>query len=247
MNSDRLRSGCAALLLLSSILLPGCGSTAGDPRAQKLLKDATRKMASVKSLKEAGVNDMRSGDGAIPPEKVTFESEMELSDPSKPASHTVLQRGAQKVDVYTAGGFLYSEADGKWVKSPVKGTSSVTPSDISVLAAGAEKAKVAGSGGAYRVSFDVSSKALEELDLFGSGASASEGSAPAGSAAELKMSATYTISRDTMLVEKVVMVLSIPDVTGSGTTRGVITVNFKDIDQPVDVALPEAAKSATEQ
>lgn len=200
-------------------------------------------MNSVKSLKEAGSNMMTSQDASIPYQKVTFTSEMDLTDPTMPLSHTVLQRSGNVVDVYSQGGFLFTFQNGKWQKVKSSSTSSLTPADLVTLTEGAEKPRVSTTSASYRVTFDVNPKTLQKLDLLGTGA-ASGTSAQGGAVPGLHMSAVYTIARDTQLVQAASLDMSMPDVTGDGNTTGTLSTKLYDFNKPVNVIVPADAKSA---
>jgi len=156
-----------------------------------------------------------------PLQKVTFTSEMDLTDPAMPLSHTVLQRSGNVVDVYSQGGFLFTFQNGKWQKVKSSSTSSLTPADLVTLTEGAEKPRVSTTSASYRVTFDVNPKTLQKLDLLGTGA-ASGTSAQGGAVPGLHMSAVYTIARDTQLVQAASLDMSMPDVTGDGNTTGTL-------------------------
>lgn len=200
-------------------------------------------MNSVKSLKEAGSNVMTSQDASIPYQKVTFTSEMDLTDPAMPLSHTVLQRSGNVVDVYSQGGFLFTFQNGKWQKVKSSSTSSLTPADLVTLTEGAEKPRVSTTSASYRVTFDVNPKTLQKLDLLGTGA-ASGTSARGGAVPGLHMSAVYTIARDTQLVQAASLDMSMPDVTGDGNTTGTLSAKLYDFNKPVNVIVPADVKSA---
>jgi len=199
-------------------------------------------MGSVKTVKEAGSNVMTSEDASIPYQKVTFTSEMDLSDPSRPLSHTALRRSGNLVDVYSEGGFLYSEQDGKWVKVKTSGTSALNPSDLVELTSGAHNPRLNSTAASYLVSFDVDKKTLEKLDLLDTGTAS--GSSASGPVPGLRMSADYTIARDTHLVQAAKIVMSMPDVTGEGNTTGTLTVKLLDFNKPVSVIVPADVKAA---
>jgi len=214
-----------------------------ESRARQVIDRAGIAMNSVKSLKEAGSNMMTSQDASIPYQKVTFTSEMDLTDPAMPLSHTVLQRSGNVVDVYSQGGFLFTFQNGKWQKVKSSSTSSLTPADLVTLTEGAEKPRVSTTSASYRVTFDVNPKTLQKLDLLGTGA-ASGTSAQGGAVPGLHMSAVYTIARDTQLVQAASLDMSMPDVTGDGNTTGTLSTKLYDFNKPVNVIVPADAKSA---
>jgi hypothetical protein len=200
-------------------------------------------MNSVKSLKEAGSNVMTSQDASIPYQKVTFTSEMDTTDPAKPLSHTVLRRSGKVVDTYSQGGFLYTFQDGKWQKVKSSSTSSLTPADLVALTEEAEKPRVSSTSASYRVTFDVNAKTLDKLDLLGTGAPSGTG-ARGVAVPGLRMSAVYTIARDTELVQAASLTMSMPDVTSEGNTTGTLSATLFDYNKPVNVMIPAGVKSA---
>lgn len=237
------------LIIAAATALVGCGSAVPSPsesRARLVLDRARAAMGSVKSVKEAGSNVMTSEDASIPYQKVTFTSEMDLAYPTKPLSHTTLRRSGNLVDIYSEGGFLYSEQDGKWEKVRTSGTSALNPTDLVELTSGARNPRVSSTSASYRVSFDVDPKTLEKLDLLDTG-TASGTSTSGGPVPGLHMSADYTIARDTHLVQAAKIVMSMPDVTGEGNTTGTLTVKLFDFNKPVSVIVPTNVKSAPEK
>ena len=200
-------------------------------------------MGSVKSLKEAGSNVMTSQDASIPYQKVTFTSEMDLTDPSKPLSHTTLRRSGNVVDVYSEGGFLYQKQDGKWQKVRSSGTSSLTPSDLVELTTGALKPRISVGQTTDVVSFEVNPGTLEHLDLLDTGTATGTG-AGAPKVQGLRMSAVYTVARDTNLVQTAKLEMTMPDVTADGKTSGTLTAKLYDFNKPVSVVIPDNVKSA---
>lgn len=236
------------MLALVVAAVSGCEDSAAsrlNSRAPGLLKQAGTALSKVSSVKETGANVMSSQDSSIPYQKVTFTSEMDLSDPSKPSSHTVLSRSGNYLDVYSSGGFLFTQdQEGQWHKTASPGTSSMTPGDLIRMTEGAGNLRLSPTAAGYRISFDVDPRTLEKLDILaGDEASAADAAGTAG----LRTSALYTIARDTMLVESAKIVMRMPDVTGEGETTGTVTVKLYDFNQPVNTVLPEAAGSAREQ
>lgn len=242
-----LRALAAAFLLavLAFFFTGGCGSD-GDPRARSLLEKATGKTAAAGYLVESGVNEMKSDDGSIPIARVRFESEMDLTHPDGPWSHTVMRQGTNTVEVYSAGGFTYTRKlkgtadEGRWVKTPGKESSPLVPGDLQALSADAEHVRFAGeTAGKYTISFDVAKKSLQNSRIFSAGGGESQASSP-GAVEGLHMKATYIIARDTMLIMEAAIELRMPDATDTGWTTGTMKLTFKDYGRPVSIIVPAA-------
>jgi len=234
------------LIVAASAGLIGCGTgtrPAPVTPAGRVIDGMRGAMGSVKAVKESGSNVMTSADASIPYQKVTFTSEMDLSQPARPLSHTVLRRSGNVVDVYSEGGYLYTFQDGNWQKTRSSGTSSLTPADLVALTEGADNPKVTSSSASYRLTFDVNPKTLEKLDLLDTGASSGT-STRGGAIPGLKMSAVYTIARDTQLVQAASLAMRMPDATGEGDTTGTLSATLFDYGKPVTVIVPADVKAA---
>jgi hypothetical protein len=247
----RLAAIGAALCITASIalVLGGCGGSGkSSAQAREVLDAATSTMAALKYVKEAGSNSMVSEDSSVPAVEVTFQSEMDFTDPSNPQAHTTIGQSNIEMNVYASGGFVYTEGvSGNWQKVKTEGASSLAPKDLKEIAAGAKNVRLTSEGpGQYEVSFDVGAQALKDSDLLGG---TDQETAPGKQAEEalkqLKIKAVYTIAKDTKYVTRARLDMRMPAVAEAGETSGLMTVDFSGFNEPVSVVLPEAAKSAT--
>ena len=246
----RTMAAVAALVVFCAVawMAGGCGGSGTEARAQQVLNQSTSATTALKSVKEKGSNGMKSQDSSIPDVQVTYTSEMDLTDPARPTAHTMIKQGDTTINAYASGGYVYTETgSGKWQKVKAEGTSALAPKDLKEIAAGARNVRLlAGNGNQYEVAFEVGEQALKDSDLLGGADRDTEvGKQTAEALKDLKMSAVYSIAKDTMLIERVHLDMKMPSVAESGQTTGEVTVNLSGFNQPVSIVLPEAAKSAT--
>jgi hypothetical protein len=141
-GGERVRghAAVATLFLLAAssglLALAGCASSAG-PQARGTLDRSMAAMAKVRTLKEAGSNELTSDISSDDQVGVSSTSQMDVSDPDLPASHTILKNGQTTIDTWTSGGYIYvQKANGKWTKSRAKGSTDTGPAYLAQMARG---------------------------------------------------------------------------------------------------------------
>lgn len=261
------------LLLLAAVVFAGCGSnkddtsgskSSGDLSAKQIIEESSKQMQTVKSVKAEGTYNMSTSGSSPSTESTTgttsgdmefnFEMEMNLSDPAKPEMKMVMTGTGTDTIMYMTGGYAYTEVEGQgWVKAPVGDSGSVSqasPAEIAKFADNAENLRIVSeSGNKYVISFDISDEMIKEQ--MESEQDMSELSKEMQGIYEdmlknMKMSAIFTIDKQTMYINKAIINMSVKDFPMVGDMTLDMTMKFKDFNEPVTVSLPAEAANAQE-
>lgn len=260
-----LVSTVVALLLVALLaavgLLAGCGgsSSSGNLTPEQVLEQSNKKMESVKSFKANGSYSMKTGSatGTAPDagaDAFTYEMLVKLTGDKGFDGRMAIKGGGQDTDIYISDGWAYFEVEGTgWVKQKMDESGSIsapTPADMAEFSKGAENLKLLPSDGEYyKISFNVSPAYFEKaMSQQGAteGVPAEYSSMMKELAKQMKMSAEFTINKNTMYLEDVNMKISMGEIPQVGKMDVSMDMVFSDYNKPVAVSLPPEAKGAKE-
>jgi uncharacterized protein involved in high-affinity Fe2+ transport len=260
-----MRKGLIVLLVVllacAVALAAGCGEkkeTKSD--AQKILEQSQQKMSAVDSLKMTGSMVIKTPGAETKEETVDLSMEAKMVSPEDVEGHMVMKdsSGAQ-TDVYMSGGYVYTNdpASG-WYKQKMDAAGGVssgmmTPKDLEELNKYAENITMTETGNEYKLSFDIGPEYFEKA--LGASTDQSTQTTPGSKELEemmkslikgIQMSLTYTIDKSTMLAKSAKINMTMKDAPMMGDISIAMDMAFSDYNAPVQVALPEEAKSAKE-
>lgn len=260
-----MRKGLIVLLVVllacAVALAAGCGSkkeTKSD--AQKILEQSQEKMSAVDSLKMTGSMVVNTPGAETKQETAELSMDVKMISPEDVEGHMVVKGSdGEQTDVYVSGGYVYTKdpASG-WYKQKADEFGSMssgmmTPKDLEELNKYAENITMTESGNEYKLSFDIGPEYFEKA--LGATTDQTTQTVPGSKEIEemmkslikgIQMSLTYTIDKSTMLAGSAKLKVTMKDVPMMGDLSIAMDMTFSDYNAPVQVALPEEAKSAKE-
>lgn len=240
----RISIFAVAMLIMCAVLGAGCGTP--PKSAKQILSESLKSMEKITSTKAIAEYTITSKSSSGTDEmKLAMELELGNLKGKNLTGRMVTKSGKEKTEAYFKGGYIYTEVQGKgWVKSPTSsGDIPASPTQISELVKYAENIRlVSEEDPFYVVSFDLSDEYLTDQLKKESEAQQSSGTDIAKQMEDVikttKISATYTISKDKMLLSKT----NLKFVMGDAITT--VAVEFKNYNKPVKVNLPPQAMNA---
>jgi predicted small lipoprotein YifL len=243
-------------LMLVAVMVVGCGEKkpAGESAdAKMVLEESTEKMQEVDSMKASGSYEMTTETEGAEQMDLSFQMEMDLSDPNDIKGRMIMKGMGQDIDVYMSGGYAYTQVpDRGWVKTPLdtQSMSQPTPEEIKKFADNAENLKITSEDDtSYTLEFDLSRDFVEEQ--IQEQGEVTEGASEYTEMVEaivnsMTMGAKFKIAKDSMFIEETQIKMDVTDMPMVGDMSLDMKMEFSDYNQPVTVALPPEAASATE-
>jgi outer membrane lipoprotein-sorting protein len=231
------------LLIVSSLL--GC-NTQGKSAAGDILDKSISKMKTLSSFKETDtIVSSTKEETSI----TTLEAEYDLSAKK---SHSVKTENDSVTTSYFYGGYLYtSVSDGKWQKEKVAGAGSFWLAEVSKMTKNPKSVRVISENSTtYELGLDVK-RQLVNLMLYADvnanpkAADNPEQVATVKAVENMNGSVVLTVAKDTLYLERADIEISITAMPDIGDLSLKEDIKFYDFNKPVDIALPDAAKSAS--
>jgi hypothetical protein len=245
-----------AALLVSALIVSGCGKTAPKKSdAQKLLEESNKKMQTVKSFKAVGTINMSGKAPGAGNMDLDFEMQVQTKGPRDFDGHMVMKGMGQDTEMYMVGGNAYVNVPGKgWYKQPLGDYTDIskppTPAEMAKISEAAENVRILTEDSQYyRMAFDVGPEYIEEamgMQKDTEGLSAEEKKMMEEMLKGIKMTAVFKIEKSTMYILNMTMGFGIPNMPLVGAVRMEQKIDFSEFDKPVSISLPEEAKNAPE-
>lgn len=242
-------------VVVVALMVAGCGQKKeSSADAKAILEDSSNKMQEVATVKADGSYEMSTQAEGAEEMELSFQMEMDMSDPNNPKGRMVMKGMGEDVDVYMDGGYAYAEVAGSgWVKTPLEtgSLSQPTPTEITQFAENAKDLKITSEdSNSYTLDFEIDRAYIEEQMAASEGFTV-EGSEEYGEMIEaivnsMTMNATFKVAKDTKYIEDATIKMEISDMPMAGNMAVNMKMSFSDYNQPVDVVLPAAAASARE-
>lgn len=231
------------LLIVSSLL--GC-STQGKSEASDILDESISKMKTLNSFKETDTTVSSTKEGTS---TTVLKAEYDLSAKK---NHTVKTENDSVTTSYSYGGYLYtSVSEGKWQKQKVAGVGSFWLGEISKMTKNPKSVRlISACSTTYELGLDAKQQLVNiilyaDVDANPKASDNPEEAATVKAVENMNASVVLTVAKDTLYLERADIEISITAMPDIGDLSLKEDIKFYDFNKPVDIVLPDAAKSAS--